>query len=565
MIQSNSFIHSKKAQRASSAVLFVLLLTVVIVAYVLVLPPADRAALLGDGSQNGNGGSQSSDDLKYTLLDENIGRLDYLKFNDRTHELPSFRLFTTIEAMSLKTESSIYVKNSAISKKEKELNFDVEKENVRSLLLSFNVEKASGKLFIYLNGHEIFAGELKEGSPAPIVLPKEDLEQHNILLFQVDSPGWLFWRVNEYQLTNLMVAADIEDYSKSSASQRFFISEEEGNNIERATLWFYPDCRESGMGILSIELNGDQIYSAVPDCGVNNHFELDPALLENGDNSLFFEITSGSLLLDQVKVKTELKEMVYPIYYFEIDDGYFRTGTQYSEDEEYCGNVDDICPANCDEDDDKDCCFEDNINNYWCDAETDNADDRCVGFVEQSTLARCPSGYEENNNRIAELAEELCGDDTDGECPSGCSVYYDKDCCFVSSPNNYWCDDLPKTGLSSTCEQDVSSGECDDCPLGYYSEDRGRPSCGDNSDDADDEVDVLKKEYDVNLTIKFPDDRVDHKADLIINGRTIHLDTRKSTYSRFIDDYVEKGANSLEIIPRTNLDIVKLTVKIKKH
>jgi hypothetical protein len=380
----------------------------------------------------------------------------------------------------------------------------------------------------------------------------------------VSSPGWVFWRVYEYTLSNLIIAADIEDVSRSAAEQRFHISDEEKENLDRAVLWFFPDCQANAVGLLSVSLNNRNILRSVPDCGVNTHVEIDPSILDEGENTLSFTISQGSVLFDQVKVKTELEELLYPVYYFDIDEDYFDPSIDYSPDEEYCGNIDGVCPFNCDEDADKDCCFEDNPDNYWCDIETDHIDDRCVGFVDSSTLGRCDSGYEEENGNIVEIGEDLCGDDDDDYCPSGCSIYYDKDCCFEQDPNNYWCDDLPKTGVSSICEADISSGECDDCPTGYYSDERGSPSCGVVYDE-DDEENVLRKQYDINLTLRFVNEREDHKADIIVNGRTIHMDTNKMFFSKFIDDYVESGVNSLEIIPRTTLDIVRLTVAIEKH
>jgi hypothetical protein len=555
----------KKAQKASAAAIFVFLLAVLLVAYVLVLPPQDRAELLGEdigGGTSGTGDSDDDTDSKL-LLDERVGRLDYLKFDERTHELPSFRIYTTVEATVLKTASSVYIKNSALGEESKQISFDIDKKYTDNLLLSFNVKESSGRLIVYLNGREIFNDKIVPSSPPPIVLPREYLMDQNTLRFETDSPGWLFWRVNEYTLTNLIIAADIEDVSKSFAQQRFHISNEEKDNLDRAVLWFYPDC-QSTTGFLIIELNNREIFRAVPDCGVHSHVEVDPALLMSGENSFAFTTTEGSFLMDQIKLKTELEELLYPVYYFEIDDKYFKTSTKYTEEEEYCGNKDGVCPVGCDEDEDWDCCFEDNDDNYWCDIETDHIDDRCVGFVNEATLSRCPSGYEEENEHVVEIAEDLCGDDDDDYCPSGCSIYYDKDCCFEQDPDNYWCDDLPKTGVASICEQDISSGECDDCASGYYSEDRGRPSCGASEQD-DQGIDVLKKEWDINLTMRFVDEREDHKAEIIVNGRTLHMDTNRRIYSRFIDDYVEEGTNSLEVIPRTTLDIVRLTVALQKH
>src|SRR3989338_7589835 len=124
-----------------------------------------------------------------------------------------------------------------------------------------------------------------------------------------------------------------------------------------------------------------------------------------------------------------------------------------------------------------DCCLLETPNNFWCDVETDEADDRCASVVDAARCSRCPSGYEDEKGEPAAACEEDCGDDTDDAGPSGCDVNLDEDCCFEQSEDNYWCREVPATGLSSVCEAALSSGECDDCPTGYRTKTNTRFDC----------------------------------------------------------------------------------------
>jgi len=61
----------------------------------------------------------------------------------------------------------------------------------------------------------------------------------------------------------------------------------------------------------------------VPDCGILNVHELNPVLLDVGENTLEFATYKGSYLVDLVTVETKLKDNPEPIYYFEISQADF--------------------------------------------------------------------------------------------------------------------------------------------------------------------------------------------------------------------------------------------------
>ncbi len=559
----------RKGQSAGNAAVLVLLIAIMIIMFILFLRPEDRAAILDEPPTDGfGGGGTSGDDENLTLLEEPVGRLDYINFNKKEHELPSFRIFTNTAASEFRRLDYVYVKSAAFEKKAKNVSFEIRRpENVQNMKLSFNVADANGALIILLNGREIFYSDLPEGSPAPIELPTSLLMKDNVLTFKVSSPGWQFWRVNVYSLRNLQVLGDVTDLSGSEATQYFTISEMENANIDTATLFFYPGCQINDVGKLTIKLNGRQVYSSVADCGIMNHVELDTSDIFEGSNKLEFETIKGSYLLDQVQVKTELKSLVYPVYYFTMEDKYFEGDPE--EREELCGLADDVCPDNCNGDEDKDCCYEESRDNYWCDMETTNTNDRCVEYVDSQYCFRCLSGYEDYSGDAAETCEGLCGDDNDDLCPVSCSglyqggIYYDKDCCYISSNEAFfWCDDVPIAGLKSVCEEGVSSYECDDCPNGYRDGDGRRPTCKKKETDLEKEEE-LKKKYDTLLKIKFVDEEI-KKLDVIVNGFKVYVDTNRLVFTQNIDDYVRTGTNSIELIPKSdNINIAELNVEIE--
>ena len=227
-----------------------------------------------------------------------------------------------------------------------------------------------------------------------------------------------------------------------------------------------------------------------------------------------------------------------------------------------CGDVDGKCPAGCDADEDKDCCFEEE--EFWCDVEPDRFDDRCVSFVDtEDDCLFCESGYEDDRGNPPEPCEDLCGDDTDDECPSPCSVFFDQDCCYEEDEDNFWCDDVPRAGLGSVCEAAISSSECNDCPKGYRDEGRSRPDTCSRDDEEDEEIEeFLDVDYNVELRVRFGETNDRKRFVVSVNGFDISFDTRNLEATRNIDSFVRSGSNTLEIIPETDFTITEIEVEL---
>jgi len=545
------------------AAILIVIITAIMVIYILFLPPAERDKLLNNGNTGTGvqpGGTSSGTTRVLTsLLNEKVGTLTTISSQTVNHEMSSFRIFDTTQAQVLKQINSLYVKRSVLSEEDANLTFAVDPTVSKNLKLSFNVKAASGYLLIQLNGQPIATVKLDVGNPDPIVIPSELLQQVNTLSFSVSSPGIMFWDVNEYLLQPVMIVGDVTDVSGLRSDQTFSIATSEQQNLDTATLFFYPDCARNAVGPMDILVNNHRVFHGVGDCQVLNHVELATDDLQTGLNTVTFEASSGSYLIDQLKVETTLKEPVHPVYYFDLLAKYFGTSTVENS---ACGVKDGICPSNCQPWQDPDCCF--NQNEFWCPTSTQNIYDRCVAFADTSQCGRCSAGYQDQGGTIPDACKNTCGDDKDGICPAGCQSWQDKDCCFSQSTDNYWCNEVPSGGsVQDKCTLYVSEGQCQGCASGYTSSNRGSFNCQVTSTQFIDQSDKLLSNYDVNLTVKFAGDNA-KRLDVIINGQTISLDTSQRYYSRLIDPYVQSGSNVIELVPRTDVEVTSLSVTLRR-
>lgn len=544
----------------SNAAFLILLITLIIVFYILFLPPGERAALLDDTPVPGTPSTASggySHLVGSSPLQTRVGAVDYVKDAEIIHELNSFTIYTSTDASVITSVPSLYVKNSAFDKQTQELPFTLDTQASDNVRLTFNALYPSGVLKVYLNSVLLFEGSLDHGSSVPLDIPRDLLKRTNLLYFSVSSPGFAFWRVNQYELQNVIVTGDITDDSNSFNVQKVYLAQSEYEHLEQATLQFYPDC-SGQVGRITILVNGERLFYGTPDCGIKNFVAMDKTILQEGENKIEFLSDSGSYIIDMVELESDLEDPEYPIYYFDLDEDLFTT----IDNSENCGDIDGVCPDNCEVYDDKDCCFDESSKNYWCDSKTDNPRDRCVNMVLASQGNNCPAGYEDRSGDPPEDLEGLCGDDTDDFCPANCDYRYDKDCCYDIS-GAFWCEDVPFTGLDSTCTTIVTPAECDACPDGYRDEDNDRPNCptGSSSSSMLDEPE-LKSGVDIIFKVYFATQDY-KKVDFIINGKTLPVDTYNMLVERNINSMVQEGANSVEIQPRRDVTISQLKVAIE--
>jgi len=299
------------------------ILLVLIIAYIIFLPAEDREKLLEGNGDDKEGVIKEGDNI--TLLEESIGRIDYRKLDEFEHDIPSFTLFKTTNSEILKKINPFYIKSGWFDKKFYDTSFSIdEPELVDNALLSFTVTKNKGMLIIELNGNPIFEGEITGSNVEPIVLQKEMLQEDNILKFSVSKVGWKFWTTNEYAFQNIQITGDVTDVGRQESKNIFYATDTEIMNIEKAVLRFNPECNPNTVGTLEIDINKKNIFSGVPDCGILNKIEFTPGILDIGSNIVVFKTNQGTYLIDQIQVKTELEEEIFPIYYFEVNESVFE-------------------------------------------------------------------------------------------------------------------------------------------------------------------------------------------------------------------------------------------------
>lgn len=312
--------YRKRGQEGGGgAAALVSIIALLIVLYIIFLPPDVRKDLL-DGDSAIGGSSDNVDD-EYILLQESPGRLDYLGFSEYEHPISPIYLLRSVESEELKTWSAFNVKNGVFDKKFYQTRFRIKDlEHTDNLVLSFIVRDFKGDLVIKLNGEEIFSGMIPNFNPPPITLSKELLVDDNVFDFEVSSVGWQFWKTNEYLIEHMKVIAKVTDISRQESRNVFVLRDMEYFNLDAARLRFNPNCRPIEVGQLEITLNSQVLYTGIPDCGIPNTKEFSIGMLNRGENSLLFKTSKGSYLIDNIEVKTELRNPDYPLYHFELNE-----------------------------------------------------------------------------------------------------------------------------------------------------------------------------------------------------------------------------------------------------
>ncbi|MFT4304594.1 MAG: hypothetical protein ACMXX8_00750, partial [Candidatus Woesearchaeota archaeon] len=292
-----------------------------IILYILFLPADIRDDILKD--------NDDENEISYgvegkVVLEETPGKLDLINLRhcvgrECSHKISSFRLFMTTDATEIESFNPFIIKNNILKKEFQTLNFELSNiDYIDNLLLSFNTYHFKGILTIILNGNTIYEKEINTFNPEPIKLPKEILSRNNNLEFQVSNVGWRFWDTNEIRFENMKISGDITDVSRQESNNIFYLSDSEFNNIERGRLSFSPDCSQSNIGPLQISLNNRDLYYSIPDCNDLNVVEFPPAFFNKGENIIKFKTDMGAYFVDLIEIRTWLKEITYPVYYFNL-------------------------------------------------------------------------------------------------------------------------------------------------------------------------------------------------------------------------------------------------------
>ncbi len=319
-------LHNRKAQAAAAAALLAII-AALIVLYILFIPQEEREKILDGDGTDGIRNLSRAREKNVTLLDETPGRLDFLSQKRIEHAIPAAHLFTRTAGVALEQKDSLYVKRTLFSSLEADFPFTVaDLANTENVLLSFTLAKAKGRLIIALNGEELLNREITTPNIAPLHLPPKLLKADNVLHVQASSPGAAFWRTNEFSLENVQVTADVTRTQAQRSRNVFLISQVEFNNLDRARLRFQADCDPDLAGPLDIWVNQYNVYSAVPDCGVGPvSVEFPPSYFLSGQNELIMSIERGDYLVSHVSVESQLKEIDFPVFFFDLSEEQFKS------------------------------------------------------------------------------------------------------------------------------------------------------------------------------------------------------------------------------------------------
>lgn len=312
---------NKKGQAAAGTAVLLAIIAALIIMFIILIPPKERAELLGEeleGSTDANSRIETTVSEK-NLLEVSPGRIDYLAQKEMEHPLPVVNIFTRTEAKVLAEKNVAYAKKGVFSEETDQLSFEIaDLKNTENVLLNLNVVGGSGNLIIKLNEEDIFDAEVKAGS-LTVPVPKNQLKDKNVLLFMVSSPGVAFWATNDVSLEKIKIVADVTNLNAQYSKNMFIVSETEKKNMEKAILEFQPGCNIDAVGKLAVTLNGENVYSAVPDCELGmTSIEISPEKINQGENQIIFYTEKGSYLLSHIVVESQLKEVEFPAYYFEL-------------------------------------------------------------------------------------------------------------------------------------------------------------------------------------------------------------------------------------------------------
>ncbi len=570
---------SRKPQ--SSAAPFLVVITLVLVFYIIFLQPADRLALLGEDIPSVSGPGSSTDpnqptrpssaypgqSLK-TFVFDGPGQLFSQNRDEYVHRFSSFALRGEFAGVVLANQQNFLLQSSLFESRNSEFSFVTPNPNQhRNLMLSLSVNTQNTNtdltqtiLYVHVNGVDVYSGSVSRATN-PIPISSSILESENTVTMRISSPGIAFWKRNLIEINSARITGEFLDTDGLSASHRFDVRTQEVQKLRSSQLRFFPNCNDATARKLSIKLNDEVVSSKVPDCGVINVISLPQRFVYEGMNTLYFESEGGSFVIDQFEVINRLEDDRGVVYNFDLPTEYFSTTVtqQY-----VCGEPDGVCPSGCSGNLDKDCCFVENPNGYWCATPTQLTSDRCVGQVTTFNVDRCTSGYEDRFGNPHPDFKGRCGDNTDGVCPVGCSAEQDKDCCLTTGSNNHWCASLPIGGVSNICKSELSIDECTLCQTGYISRGSG-VSCTPQSRNPFEENVGLKRDYFIIADFFMVDDESLLSAELNINGYRTSFETRRYYAEVDISDYVKSRNNYIQIIPKTDIDLQEVRVVVKRR
>ena len=308
----------RKAQGGVNAAILVAVIAGLIVLYILFLPDAEREALLENKTiDRSDDEDEDDEDILLRVFPETLDETDDVGEKN----IPNVFLFESTNAKELEKINPFIIRNGWFDKKSKTFDFELEDlGNTDNVILSFKAKDHDGILTVILNNELVFESDVDSETVDPIKLKKNLLKDQNTLEFSTSSVGMKFWQTNEYSLEDAKIVGDITDRSKQASRNIFTITSKELSNIEEANLRFVPYCSNAeDVGILDIEINSRNIFSAVPVCEDSYKQSVPIGLLDTGENKLLFKTSKGSYSVEQIRIDFEEKDTEEKLYFFEVN------------------------------------------------------------------------------------------------------------------------------------------------------------------------------------------------------------------------------------------------------
>ena len=309
----------KKAQ--TSLMVLIILIALFMVIYVLILPPSEREVLLNQSFDDDLNDDEEDSVSTRNLLSEVPGDVFPITSNEQVHSMNSVNLYIKDEPGLKDLSSGFTVSSSLFGNKEKELSFSVDDlEDLDELVLEFVVDVSDGELIVELNEFEVMQ-EVVLGK-VKVVLPLNEVEDNNVLLFKTSGIGAVFWRGHEYAIRDVKLK-QVFERDNSEEVRSFVLNDDEFGNLDGATLRYSVFCNK-GQGTLDIKMNGGFLSSESLSCvGDNKRVELSKNVLNSGENLLSFSVDRGDYLIDNLRVETSLTRSEFKKYTFLLTDGEF--------------------------------------------------------------------------------------------------------------------------------------------------------------------------------------------------------------------------------------------------
>ncbi len=298
-----------KAVPGSAAGALIGIITLVIIFYIILIPPAEREKLLGD---------EATGVLPENILvQEYVGRLSEIDKDDRKHLVPNVFLKEVTESTVLAQENAFIIKKG-LSAQYKTIEFFLEDpEHVDNVLISFNTPTHTGILKVIFNSHTVFEGEIDTESPQPVRINKNYLQDKNIVQLEVHGFGV---PAKVYAFENFRIIGDITNIQKQEASHLISIPSAEYDNIEKAYIDYIPYCNQNNVGMLELYLNGNELFSGVPNCNSLARISLYKEDLNSERNEIAFRLLKGTINIEQIRLKTFLKTKEAWSKYFYVNE-----------------------------------------------------------------------------------------------------------------------------------------------------------------------------------------------------------------------------------------------------